>query len=206
LEVGCGAGFSAPYLMGMYESFVGVDYSKELIDCANQIHCSDNTQFYCENIKTFEIDRKFDVVFMIGFLHHVDDLKATLTHMKKFVKPGGWLVANEPQHSNFVIRLARKIRKKIDGAYSSEQVELSANDLRSAFEETGFGDTKVLPQGIFSTPFAEVIMPLQFITSILSYLACKLDTMLEIVFPRTLKFFSWNLVVAGRITPVEEKR
>ena len=36
LEVGCGAGFSARYLEGMYSSYTGLDYAENLIEYARQ--------------------------------------------------------------------------------------------------------------------------------------------------------------------------
>lgn len=55
-----------------------------------------------------------------------------------------------------------------------------------------------LPQGLFSTPFAEVMLKPAILTGRLSALACETDRFLERSFPDKLKRFSWNLIVKGQ--------
>src|SRR2546421_29127 len=72
------------------------------------------------------------------------------------LRRGGWLVANDPHPANPVIHLARAVRKRVDARYSSEQKELTGRALRGALDRAGFIDIRLRPQGLFSTPFAEV--------------------------------------------------
>lgn len=198
LEVGCGAGFASHYLSGRYRTYCGVDYSKRLIASAQSHYQRPGVEFHAANIKGFEPRRTYDVVFMIGVLHHVDELEATVCCLVKFLKPGGWLVANEPQPGNPLVTLARKIRKKIDVAYADDQVELKAKVLRDAFGSVGLANLRCMPQGIFSTPFAEVSPAWQTVAAPLASGAVLLDFLLERSLGKLLFPASWNLIVAGQ--------
>ena len=197
LEIGCGAGFSARYLRGYYQEYVGIDYSKNLIEYARTHNFYPGVTFEAVNVKDFHERARFDVIFMIGVLHHIDDM-IVLRHMVDLLVPGGWLIANEPQSGNPIVRFARLVRKKVDAKYSSDQRELSAAELLSLFLQVGLTDLKLVPQGLFSTPFAEVVMRPQFIVGPISRYACLIDSGLERMIGSCLRFVSWNLIMAGR--------
>lgn len=198
LEVGCGAGFAATYLNGKFGSFVGVDYSEQLIEYANEYNHVPNAEFVTSNIKDFDATSTFDVVFAIGLLHHLDDLQTLMGDMTKMLKPGGWLIANEPQPANPIISLARKVRKKIDANYSSDQRELSSSELRDAYNAAGLEDIRIIPQGFFSTPFAEVPLKPQLLMAPVAAVATAVDKCIECLPAFLTSKLSWNLVVAGR--------
>ena len=69
--------------------------------------------FVTANIKTFTSDGLFDLIFLIGVLHHLDDMEQVLRQLVRLLKPGGWLVASEPQPTNPLVRLARFARKML---------------------------------------------------------------------------------------------
>lgn len=198
LEAGCGAGFSVPYLRGRYREFKGLDYSANLIHYAQAHNASDGVSFEVANIKEYRPPRQFDVVFMIGVLHHMTDMAAAMENMIHWLKPGGWLAANEPHPGNPLVRAARVVRTRLDGGYSDEQEELSARQLRELFDNSGLTDVRILPQGVFSTPFAEVVLKPEFIARPLSSVACAVDTLLEKTCGPALRFASWNLIALGR--------
>jgi len=198
LEAGCGAGFSAAHLRGCYATYHGIDYSEQLIRYAQLHNGSREATFEVANIHTYRPRRLFDVVLMIGVLHHLDRLDEALRGMVGWLKPGGWLAANEPHPGNPLVRAARLVRKRVDSSYSSAQRELSANQLRAALEAAGFVDVRIRPQGLFSTPFAEVVLRPQAATYPVSAIACWADSALEAILGRALRCATWNLVAAGR--------
>lgn len=198
LEVGCGAGFAAKYLDGLYAEYLGIDYSSELISLAENFNSDKNVRFIALDIDEFETIELFDVVFMIGLLHHLVDPVSSLARITRFVSPGGWIVANEPQSGNPAITVARKIRKLIDPAYSADQKEFSRKEILKIFEQSGLEQISIFPQGIFSPPFAEVAMPAQAVFAPLSKFACIVDVSLENLFPKLLNRIAWNLVAVGR--------
>ena len=198
LEVGCGAGFSATYLAGHYGTYVGIDYAEPFIAYARHHNQPHGATFEVGNIKTYQSNRQFDVVFMIGVLHHIEDLEAALPAMLTLLKPGGWFVANEPHPGNPLISLARVIRKRLDSHYASEQQELSTADLQRLYFAAGLVEVRIIPQGLLSTPFAEVILQPQSLMQRLAALACAVDSGLERLLGRLLQPLTWNLIAVGR--------
>jgi 2-polyprenyl-3-methyl-5-hydroxy-6-metoxy-1,4-benzoquinol methylase len=200
LEVGCGAGFSAEYIRGQYDEYCGLDYSEELIRFAKAYHRSEKIEFFNANLKDFKTDRKFDVILLIGVLHHLKDSSAMMQYMVDLLKPGGWIVANEPQAGNPMIRLARALRKKTDPQYSSDQQEFKIVQLSEIFEQSGLTKIRIVPQGILSTPFAEVKMPFQNFTKLISTLACFIDKKVENNFRSLISYLTWNVIIGGQKT------
>lgn len=198
LEVGCGAGFTAVYLADCFREYLGVDYSEELIAYARAHHERPGVGFEAAHINDFRPDRRFDAALAIGVLHHVDDLPGVLGRIRGLLKPGGWFLANEPQPANPAIHLARSIRKRVDPSFASDQRELSVRELRGALGRAGFVDIRLRPQGVFSTPFAEVVLRPETLWVPVARACCVLDRWLEAALGPWLRPISWNLVVAGR--------
>jgi len=198
LEVGCACGYAPIYLKGRYDRYVGIDYSENLIAYAKKKNNLPNTDFIATNVKDYLSINFFDVIFMIGVLHHIDDLEKNLPHMINSLKPGGWFVANEPQSSNKIIQLLRKVRSRTDSKYSPEQIIFSKSDLNKLYDKVGLQNIKIVPQGIFSTPFSEVIIKPDSISKPLSKLFVSLDTVFERAFEKHLEYVSWNLIAVGQ--------
>ena len=198
LEAGCGAGFSARYLEGRFGRFVGIDYADNLITAAKQHNAVDGASFQTANIKHLNLDASFDAVVMIGVLHHLDDMDAAMQQLVQTLRPGGWLLANEPQPGNPLVRAARAVRKRVDASYSDEQDQLSADCLRGLYERAGLVEVDVVPQGLFSTPLAEVPVGPTWLTRPIAHAACAADTALERLLGGALRRVSWNLVARGR--------
>ena len=89
LEVGCGAGFSAEYLKGKFIKYTGIDYSENLIKYAIEHNNEIDVHFQCLNINQFETKKKFDVVLMIGVLHHMPNPKNVIKSVSKLLKSDG---------------------------------------------------------------------------------------------------------------------
>ncbi len=201
LEIGCGAGFSAEYLKDTYKTYKGIDHSSLLIAAASELHSAPGVTFEVADIATYKPKTQFDSTFLIGVLHHLDDPVGNLRRVTQFVSSGGYVLANEPQPGNPIITWARALRKITDNNYSSDQVEFTATELAAQFQEAGLIDITITPQGFFSTPFAEVAMPLQSIMTPISRIACALDNIIErLPGVRTWgRWLSWNIVVSGNV-------
>ncbi len=197
LEIGCGAGFAADYLRGAYRSIHGIDHSAELVDAARTLNGGPGVTFETADAAAFSSDRRFDLIFMIGVLHHLEEPASTLRHLTTFLKPSGSIVVNEPSAGNPLIQFARNIRKRTDSHYSKDQEFYSREGMRAVFEAAGCDIVELVPQGLLSTPFAEVVMPAQPLVTPLSSLACALDRMMERSVPRLLRHLSWNLIAVA---------
>jgi len=203
LEVGCGAGFTAEYLRGELDSYTGLDYSEELIAFARGRHRFRDSEFICGNILEFDERRTFDVILMIGVLHHMPSPENVLERLRGRLAPGGVVIVNEPQNGNPVIGLLRVLRKKLDPNYSSDQVEFSRTELLRLFEGSGYA-AKSFSQGVFSTPLAETVVLPRVIGLPLAWLSVIVDPLFERLFDRLrLTGLCWNVVVEGRAAEVQ---
>jgi 2-polyprenyl-3-methyl-5-hydroxy-6-metoxy-1,4-benzoquinol methylase len=198
LEIGSGAGFAADYLRGLFNRYRGLDYSEKLVAFARRNNNDLRVDYEAVNIHDFRADRAYDAVVAIGVLHHLDQVDSVMKRIVSWIKPEGWLLVNEPQNSNGLVRVLRSIRKRIDSSYSVEQTTYSAQELCRIFHRAGLTSIKTVPQGIFSTPFAEVIMPYQTLMVKMSMIACITDTWLEKIIPSLLSNVTWNVIAAGK--------
>lgn len=198
LEIGCGAGFSVDYLKGKFVNYLGVDYSQNLIKYAIKHNSNKSVNFECSNIMNFSSNTKFDVILMIGVLHHMPDPEKVIISLNKNLSDQGVIVVNEPQAGNPFIGFLRSIRKKIDKNYSSDQVEFTNEELCNIFNKCGY-KVKSYSQGIFSTPLAETRILPNFIGVPLALISVFLDPFLEkILSIFNLKRFTWNIVIHGK--------
>lgn len=196
LELGCGGGFTAKYIQDKYIKYLGVDYSKKLIQFAQKNNSvKGKANFICENIKNLTPKNKYDLILMIGVLHHATDIEDLLQKLKTFLKPGSKLIVNEPQRGNPIITILRKARKLIDKTYSEDQLFFSRKELINIFHRSGY-TVNTYPQGIFSTIFAEsTFFPPKLILPI-AKLSIIIDPIIEKIIQKTpFRVFSWNIVV-----------
>jgi len=198
LEVGCGAGFGATYLQGRYREYVGLDHSLELVRLAREYNGGPGIEFVAASIADFATDRRFDLIFLIGVLHHLEEMDEALVTLAGLLAPGGYLAVNEPQPANPIVSATRWLRTVMDRSYSSDQVQLGRRRLRHTFSQAGLVGVEVRPQGLFSTPFAEMPLRPSFLTTPAARLACWIDKAAEPVMGSLLLPLSWNLVVVGR--------
>jgi 2-polyprenyl-3-methyl-5-hydroxy-6-metoxy-1,4-benzoquinol methylase len=198
LEVGCGCGYSADYLQGLYDEYIGVDYAERLIDYARGMNSREHARFDVADINDYDPGGQVDVVLMVGVLHHFDEHEKAFKHIVGLLKPGGWLVVNEPQSGNPMLQLARKIRGIMDRGYSTDQCTFSRQQLRGLFQAYGLRHIRVVPQGVFSTPLAEVPARPAFVFKAVAKSAVLLDKWSEKLLGRLLLPVSWNLIAAGQ--------
>lgn len=198
LEIGCGAGFAASYLAGQFASYHGLDHSPALLDYARAHNAGSGVVFELGDVAEFVPARRYDVIFMIGVLHHLSAPVEVLRRLRGLLAAGGAVVVNEPQPANPLIRFARAWRTRLDAGYSAEQEQFSARDLRGMFDAAGYHLVEVVPQGLLSTPFAEVVTPPQLLCTPLSRWCCAVDALLERHLPNLLSRWSWNLIAVGR--------
>lgn len=197
LEIGCGAGYSALYLKDSYSEFVGIDHSLNLVLHARNNFNYGNVSFKNISIEDYFPEEKFDVIIAIGVLHHLNDPLLVLRKLKKMLTTGGVIAVNEPTTGNIVVGVLRRIRKIIDKNYSNDQVEFSSNQLSEIFTQADLKNIKCVPQGYFSTPFAEIILRPVKIFYALAILAVQADKIIESYFGRALNKLSWNTIVTG---------
>ncbi len=200
VDVGCGVGAPARYLYGRYQKYIGIDQSAELV-AAGKTFTRDlpNVEFVTGNAKETGLpNNTADVVLIVGALHHMTELDKVVGEMQRIARSGAYFTVIEPQNGNPLIQGMRRLRARLDGSYSEEQIYFAEAELTALFARSGLRDLQVRYYGYASTPFAQVILPPQFLTAPLSRLSVQADRFLTRHLPRSWRKFSFDVAVTGR--------
>jgi len=104
LDLACGDGLMTAMFAEYFDRIVGVDASSAHITEARRR--LPEARFFESLIEDFEIDEKFDAVFLLDILEHVIDPVAVLKKAASFLVPGGTLIAHVPNAVAINRRLA----------------------------------------------------------------------------------------------------
>jgi SAM-dependent methyltransferase len=200
VEIACGVGASAHYLDGLYEKYIGIDYSEKQIAAARKFNENNpRATFIAANIKSSVLpDVKADLILAVGALHHMTEHEKVFAALGRLAKPGGYFVAIEPHRGNALIQLLRGARIKLDEGYSKRQQYYLAADLRGILKKAGLEEIEIENEGYFSAPFAQVVIQPQFISTPISAILLTLDRFLDKNMPSFLKKLSWNIMARGK--------
>lgn len=94
LDVGCGPGNLVGESSKFIKKSVGIDFSREMIDIANNNFKKKNIFFHCSSVFDFKNNEKFDVISANGFIEYIsiDDLNTFLKIVRKKLNKGGYLI------------------------------------------------------------------------------------------------------------------
>ena len=112
LECGCGGGQHTFFLAPYAKSITSVDLNAIAV-AKERNNEFDNITFIDADILSMTLNKKFDMVFSIGVIHHTDDPDLAVKNMIRHVKKGGkviiWVYSKE---GNFLVRsLVEPMRK-----------------------------------------------------------------------------------------------
>ena len=153
LEVGCGIGRWAEALHGKCESFLGIDYTEDLIEIANKTYDFDDCKFQvmsATDIKADEllIEPPFDVIIFSGVLMYIndDDIKLVFNELNRIGADDKKLFIMEP-----VSRMGSRLTLK---DFYSEGLEADYSAIYRTEEEymelfEGLNYNKVFSDDIF---------------------------------------------------------
>lgn len=94
LDLGCGGGLTCEPLARLGASVTGIDFVEKNIEIANQ-HAMDsklNIKYIKEDLDSFSLKEKYDVILILEVLEHLDDWKSFIKKLKKNLKPNGILI------------------------------------------------------------------------------------------------------------------
>ena len=138
------------YLQSDFD-YLGFDYSENMVEFARQTHPTLDIQW--GDVMTFKPeDERFDLVVLIGGLHHVyRHTEEVIAKLSKSLRPGGYFLSFEPTHNNFLSRMARNriYKKNVIFDVESEQ-GYEYRDLRSYFENSGFSKVDEIYPGLLA--------------------------------------------------------
>lgn len=100
IEIGCGLGNWCVYFNKYFKyKIYGIDYTKEGVkSCSETLEKNKITpqEIYLEDFTTYEFNKKFDVVFSMGFVEHFTNYQKMIQKHIDITKKGGFTVIMVP--------------------------------------------------------------------------------------------------------------
>ncbi|MAG11551.1 MAG: hypothetical protein CMI52_01955 [Parcubacteria group bacterium] len=106
LDLGCGSGRFAPYVLAKKADYIGIDQSETIIEAAKNQYSMDGAKFITANLLEIPCkDNYFDAVFSLATLHHIPSKKfqqKALDEIFRVLKPGGTaIITTWNLHANY---------------------------------------------------------------------------------------------------------
>lgn len=92
LDIGCGSGILAFELAKYYNHVVAVDLSAKMLAIARQKRSAPNIEYIQMDASQLAIDRQFDLIVSAATFHHLPNLPAALSSVKKLLNRQGKVV------------------------------------------------------------------------------------------------------------------
>jgi ubiquinone/menaquinone biosynthesis C-methylase UbiE len=109
IDLGCGPGRQAVLLAGRFEQVDAVDLSGPMIELARARRPRPNISYLHGDLRHAGQAGHYDLVLCLRTLHHVPDLHAALSHLKRLVAPGGRLVVVDSYPPGSALSPARRM-------------------------------------------------------------------------------------------------
>ena len=93
LDVGCGTGLLSHELSRHFRSVVALDISEPMLTIARKKRSSPNIDYRLSNVDDFSTETEFDAIVSHTMFHHLPSVPTTLERLKKWLAPGGRLIA-----------------------------------------------------------------------------------------------------------------
>jgi len=154
VDIGCSAGVSSITLGTLGFKVTGLDISEGLISQAKELALNENSsaQFLTGDAANLPFEREsVDVCFMVGLLHHFPNYAPVINDIHRILKPGGLIVAVEPNALNLAYKLSFMLVHMKNGVTPNEN-PLSPfklrNDLCALFDKVS-----IIPFRCSDVPF-----------------------------------------------------
>lgn len=122
LEAMCGYAEGRKILQdygGLDIEYTGFDYSEPLVDHVRNTDPSLNVSL--QDVTRFEPDRLYDVVILIGGLHHVPKhVASVIGRLNAALRAGGFFISLEPTHNNILFRTIREYIYRRNSLFDAE--------------------------------------------------------------------------------------
>jgi SAM-dependent methyltransferase len=173
-------------------TYTGFDYSQKLVELGKATHPNQNIFF--QDVTTFHPEQIYDVIILIGGLHHVHKHTADVVkNLSKGLRQGGHFIVLEPTYGNQLFgKIRKKIYEKSDFFDAETEQDFAVTELNAHFLREGLSLKRQTYPGLL--PYVLYYNPDVFpLLNIGGGVLVKLLTMLEKPFwsTRLAKFFSF---------------
>jgi SAM-dependent methyltransferase len=141
LEPMCGYGEGCQIIRKHLTSniqYSGFDYSESLVRIAKQK--DPNLNIWVQDVTKYEEKSKYDLIIIIGSLHHVPDfVQDVVNRIFAALKPGGYFVNFEPTQNNWLFKKVRQtIYKKNKTFDPNTERGFDLKEINSIYQNAGF--------------------------------------------------------------------
>jgi len=118
-------------------SYSGFDFSETLVQRAKEKFPS--AHIFVQDVTKFESDAQYDILILIGGLHHVyAQAGPVMERLVDAIKPGGHMIILEPTQNNFVYRRVRQRIYRSNPLFDDEtERAFDLNELNEIFHQAG---------------------------------------------------------------------
>lgn len=100
LDVGCGTGLVLDLAHDLFQELDGIDITKEMLE---KVTTRTNVRVQLANATAIPFpDKTFDAVTAYSVLHHIEDLDRIFKEIRRVLKPGGFLYADESPSQDYL--------------------------------------------------------------------------------------------------------
>jgi SAM-dependent methyltransferase len=131
-------------------NYEGFDISDNLLEKARKKNIGIN--IYKADVRTYIPSKKYDVIIIIGALHHVfKDVNSILFNIRRAIKENGIFINFEPTNNFYFIGKIRNIIYRYNSFFDYQTEKgFNLSYLNSAYKKSGFSILKQIYTGLLS--------------------------------------------------------
>lgn len=152
LEAMCGFAEGAALLSRRFSHirYCGFDYSDSVVETLKATRPDLNV--YQQDVSRFESNELYDIVLLIGGLHHVAQCsREVVARLARNIRPGGYFINFEPTHGNRVFQYIREKIYRRNPLFDHEtERAFGVDELMRMFLDAGLQREKVFYPGLLA--------------------------------------------------------
>ncbi|MDH3380600.1 MAG: class I SAM-dependent methyltransferase, partial [Gammaproteobacteria bacterium] len=136
--------------LGISVNYTGFDYSSTVVQKLRLEKPDLNV--YQQDITEFSSNAEFDLIILLGGLHHVPDYaESAIKHLTACLVPGGYFLNLEPTHGNQIFKKIRELIYSRNHLFDEETEEaFSVEELKNLFLSAGLRMVDISFPGLLS--------------------------------------------------------
>jgi SAM-dependent methyltransferase len=136
--------------LGVSVVYTGFDYSESVVSKLRKIH--PDLRVTRENIEAYRSEELFDIIILIGGLHHVPHAASqVLKNLATNLKPGGHFINLEPTSGNYLFSKIRDVIYKRNHLFDQlTERAFGIEELFTMFRNSGLREVDTMYPGLLS--------------------------------------------------------